>query len=193
MAHRRRPLPRGLGDRILRVFLAVSLTVPQITIPFVAHAENEAKSTTRDYSKLDIPVSDEKWKTRLKFLEARYDEAVRNVHKLLDSAVTEIVHTVRRTGGRVAGPIPIPTRIERYTVNRSTHVNKKSREQFEIRVHKRLMERAESLEIPLKKKDLKVSRNASEITITAKYSQEIDLKVTKYTFSFDHRQQAPLF
>lgn len=61
-------------------------------------------------------------------------------HKLLDSAVSEIVQTVRRTGGRVAGPIPIPTRIERFTVNRATHVNKKSREQFEIRTHKRLLD-----------------------------------------------------
>ena len=61
-------------------------------------------------------------------------------HKLLDSAVTEIVQTVRRTGGRVAGPIPLPTRVERYTVNRSTFVDKKSREQFEIRTHKRLLD-----------------------------------------------------
>lgn len=61
-------------------------------------------------------------------------------HKLLDSAVSEIVLAVRRTGGRVAGPIPLPTRIERFTVNRSTFVNKKSREQFEIRTHKRLLD-----------------------------------------------------
>ena len=61
-------------------------------------------------------------------------------HKLLDSAVSEIVQTVRRTGGRVAGPIPLPTRVERYTVNRSTFVDKKSREQFEIRTHKRLLD-----------------------------------------------------
>ena len=105
MAHRRRPLPRGLGDRILRVFLAVSLTVPQITIPFVAHAENEAKSTTRDYSKLDIPVSDEKWKTRLKFLEARYDEAVRNVHvgmtrSEFNLAMQEVQQSTRRKHSR---------------------------------------------------------------------------------------------
>ena len=52
----------------------------------------------------------------------------------------EIVDTVRRTGGRVAGPIPLPTHIERYTVNRSPHVDKKSREQFEIRTHKRLLD-----------------------------------------------------
>ena len=61
-------------------------------------------------------------------------------HKLLDAAVTEIVQTVRRTGGRVAGPIPLPTRIELFTVNRSTFVDKKSREQFQIRTHKRLLD-----------------------------------------------------
>ena len=61
-------------------------------------------------------------------------------HKLLDSAVGEIVQTVKRTGGRVAGPIPLPTRIERFTVNRSPFVDKKSREQFEIRTHKRLLD-----------------------------------------------------
>lgn len=61
-------------------------------------------------------------------------------HKLLDSAVVEIVQAVRRTGGRVAGPIPLPTRVEKFTVNRSTFVDKKSREQFEIRTHKRLLD-----------------------------------------------------
>ena len=61
-------------------------------------------------------------------------------HKLLDSAVSEIVATVRRTGGRVAGPIPLPTRVQRYTVNRSTFVDKKSREQFEMRTHNRLID-----------------------------------------------------
>ena len=52
----------------------------------------------------------------------------------------DIVDAVRRTGGRVAGPVPMPTRIERFTVNRSPHVDKKSREQFEIRTHKRLLD-----------------------------------------------------
>ena len=61
-------------------------------------------------------------------------------HRVLDQSVGEIVETVRRTGGRVAGPIPLPTRIERYTVNRSPHVDKKSRDQFEIRTHKRLLD-----------------------------------------------------
>ena len=61
-------------------------------------------------------------------------------HRLLDQSVKEIVETVKRTGGRVAGPIPLPTRIERFTVNRSPHVDKKSREQFEMRTHKRLLD-----------------------------------------------------
>jgi small subunit ribosomal protein S10 len=61
-------------------------------------------------------------------------------HRILDQSVKEIVETVRRTGGRVAGPIPLPTRLERFTVNRSPHVDKKSREQFEIRTHKRLLD-----------------------------------------------------
>ena len=60
-------------------------------------------------------------------------------HEALDSSATEIVDTAKRTGARVAGPIPLPTRIERYTVLRSPHIDKKSREQFEIRTHKRLI------------------------------------------------------
>jgi small subunit ribosomal protein S10 len=61
-------------------------------------------------------------------------------HKLLDQSAIEIVDTAKRTGARVAGPIPLPTQIERYTVLRSPHVDKKSREQFEIRTHKRLLD-----------------------------------------------------
>ncbi len=61
-------------------------------------------------------------------------------HKILDQSVTEIITTVRKTDARVAGPIPLPTQISRYTVLRSPHVNKKSREQFEVRTHKRLID-----------------------------------------------------
>ena len=60
--------------------------------------------------------------------------------KLLDQSAGEIVETARRTGARVAGPIPLPTRINKFTVLRSPHVDKKSREQFEIRTHKRLLD-----------------------------------------------------
>lgn len=61
-------------------------------------------------------------------------------HEVLDQSALEIVETAKRTGARVSGPVPLPTRIERYTVLRSPHVNKKSREQFEIRTHKRLID-----------------------------------------------------
>ncbi len=61
-------------------------------------------------------------------------------HRVLDHSAAEIVETAKRTGARVAGPIPLPTRIERYTVNRSPHADKKSMEQFEIRTHKRLLD-----------------------------------------------------
>ena len=61
-------------------------------------------------------------------------------HRLLDQSTIEIVRTAKRTGAEVRGPIPLPTRIEKFTVNRSPHVDKKSREQFEIRTHKRLLD-----------------------------------------------------
>lgn len=60
--------------------------------------------------------------------------------KVLDQSAGEIVETAKRTGATVAGPIPLPTKIHRYTVLRSPHVDKKSREQFEIRTHKRLLD-----------------------------------------------------
>ena len=61
-------------------------------------------------------------------------------HRVLDQATSEIVSTAKRTGARVRGPIPLPTRIEKFTVLRSPHIDKKSREQFEIRTHKRLLD-----------------------------------------------------
>ena len=60
-------------------------------------------------------------------------------HRILDASTREIVNTAKRTGAQVRGPIPLPTRIEKFTVNRSPHVDKKSREQFEMRTHKRLL------------------------------------------------------
>jgi small subunit ribosomal protein S10 len=61
-------------------------------------------------------------------------------HSVLDQSAAEIVDTAKRTGAIVHGPVPLPTRIERYTVLRSPHIDKKSREQFEIRTHKRLID-----------------------------------------------------
>ena len=75
-------------------------------------------------------MSDQKIKIKLK----AYD------HKLLDRSVSEIVETTRRTGAKVVGPIPWPTMKNKWTVLRSPHVDKKSREQFEIRTHKRILE-----------------------------------------------------
>ena len=61
-------------------------------------------------------------------------------HRILDASTKEIVNTAKRTGAEVRGPIPLPTRIEKFTVNRSPHVDKKSREQFEVRTYKRLLD-----------------------------------------------------
>jgi small subunit ribosomal protein S10 len=61
-------------------------------------------------------------------------------HRILDQSAANIVETAKRTGAKVSGPIPLPTRMERYTVLRSPHVDKKSREQFEIRTHKRIID-----------------------------------------------------
>ena len=87
----------------------------------------------RSREKLTVPKARPKIKTvriRLKAFD----------HRVLDLSTNEIVNTARRTGAQLRGPIPLPTRIERFTVNRSPHVDKKSREQFEIRVHKRLLD-----------------------------------------------------
>jgi small subunit ribosomal protein S10 len=75
-------------------------------------------------------ISSQKIRIRLK----AYD------HRLLDQSTKEIVDTAKRTGARVAGPIPLPTAINKFCVLRSPHVDKKSREQFEIRTHKRLLD-----------------------------------------------------
>ena len=60
--------------------------------------------------------------------------------KLLDSSTSDIINTAKRTGAKIRGPIPLPTRLEKFTVNKSPHIDKKSREQFETRTHKRLID-----------------------------------------------------
>lgn len=77
-----------------------------------------------------MPTETEKIRIRMEAYDA----------KSLDSSAKEIVEQARRTNARVSGPVPLPTRIERYTVLRSPHVNKKSREQFEMRTHKRVID-----------------------------------------------------
>jgi small subunit ribosomal protein S10 len=61
-------------------------------------------------------------------------------YKILGDSTTEIIETVQRTGAQISGPVPLPTRIEKFCVLRSPHIDKKSREQFEIRTHKRLLD-----------------------------------------------------
>lgn len=61
-------------------------------------------------------------------------------YRVVDQSASDIVETAKRSGARVAGPVPMPTRIEKFTVNRSVHVNKKAMEQFEVRTHKRLID-----------------------------------------------------
>ncbi len=73
-------------------------------------------------------------KTKIRIRLKAYD------HKLLDQSALDIVDTARKTGARVVGPVPLPTVINKFCVLRSPHVNKKSREQFEIRTHKRMMD-----------------------------------------------------
>lgn len=73
-------------------------------------------------------------KDRIRIRMEAYD------HRVLDLSAMKIVETAKDTGAKVCGPIPLPTRIERYTVLRSPHIDKKSREQFEIRTHKRIIE-----------------------------------------------------
>ena len=74
-----------------------------------------------------------KTKTKIKIRMEAYD------HEAIDQSARDIVETAKRTGARISGPVPLPTRIERFTVLRSPHIDKKSREQFEIRTHKRLI------------------------------------------------------
>lgn len=73
-------------------------------------------------------------KERLRLRVKSYDV------KLIDASVRQIIEVIRRQGGEVIGPIPLPTEFRRYTVNRSTFVHKKARDQFELRVHKRLVD-----------------------------------------------------
>ncbi len=87
------------------------------------------------YQRLHFKINGDRMKTnRLRIKLRAYD------YNVLDTSVQEIVQTAKNTGARVAGPIPLPTEINKYTVLRSVHVNKKAREQFEMRTHKRLVD-----------------------------------------------------
>ena len=101
-------------------------------------------------------------------------------NKILDLSTEEIVNTAKRTGAQVKGPIPLPTRIERYTVLRSPHIDKKSREQFESRTHKRLIDIIEPT--PQTVEALMKLDLASGVDIEIKYNYEhrINRNQTRY-------------
>jgi len=81
-----------------------------------------------------VPTSNTEIQQKIRIKIKGYD------HRILDNSCQQIIETVMRYGSEVIGPIPLPTEIHRYTVNRSTFVKKDAREQFEIRIHKRLIE-----------------------------------------------------
>jgi small subunit ribosomal protein S10 len=102
----------------------------------VSEARELARNTNRVF--LDrqtiVELAWKMAKDRIRIRVEAYD------HRVLDQSVTKIVEAAKDSGARVSGPIPLPTRIERYTVLRSPFIDKKSREQFEIRTHKRLID-----------------------------------------------------
>ncbi len=85
-------------------------------------------------------------------------------HKLLDASVAEIISAAERTGAKIAGPIPLPTSVNRFTVLRGPHVDKKSREQFEIRTHKRLI-------------DIETSEQTVDALMRLDLSAGVDIKI----------------
>jgi small subunit ribosomal protein S10 len=93
-------------------------------------AKPKAKRTTKPKAKKE----EAKELSKLRIRVAAYE------HKVLDASVKQIVDTAARYDGKIEGPIPLPTEIKKYTVNRSSFINKNSREQFEMRVHKRLID-----------------------------------------------------
>jgi small subunit ribosomal protein S10 len=94
------------------------------------HAQQWGRSPGNDDEEERIEMNGQNIRIRLKAFD----------HRILDSSTREIVNTAKRTGAQVRGPIPLPTKIEKFTVNRSPHIDKKSREQFEMRTHKRLLD-----------------------------------------------------
>jgi small subunit ribosomal protein S10 len=104
--------------------LASATSIPRLSIPLNVGIPTQTRSLFM------AAPSAQKIRIRLKGFD----------YRILDASAHEIVETAKRTGSKVTGPIPLPTRIEKFTVNRSPHVDKKSMEQFEIRTHKRLLD-----------------------------------------------------
>ena len=105
-------------------------TTKKSATPKVAKAEGETKSKTTRVRKAPAVAPVQRLRIKVKAYE----------HKVLDASVKQILDTALRYDAKVAGPIPLPTEIKKYTVNRSTFIYKDAREQFEMRVHKRLID-----------------------------------------------------
>jgi small subunit ribosomal protein S10 len=111
---------------ILKNSLATSARIPTLSLPL------NVGILTKTFTVLYFMASPSAQKIRIRLKGFDF--------RILDASAHEIVETAKRTGSKVTGPIPLPTRIEKFTVNRSPHVDKKSMEQFEIRTHKRLLD-----------------------------------------------------
>ena len=116
-----------------RYCLTCVASLSRICVPFI---EGEVGYCRNNHLKSVIKMQNQKIRIRLKAFD----------HRLIDSSAQEIVDTAKRTGAQVRGPIPLPTRKERYTVLISPHVNKDARDQYEIRTHKRVLDIVEPTE-----------------------------------------------
>lgn len=116
-----------------RYCLTWLVSLSRICVPFI---EGEVGYCRNNHLKSVIKMQNQKIRIRLKAFD----------HRLIDSSAQEIVDTAKRTGAQVRGPIPLPTRKERYTVLISPHVNKDARDQYEIRTHKRVLDIVEPTE-----------------------------------------------
>src|SRR5262245_35997678 len=106
------------------------VAAPSVPASLLPLSNRDADRISREDRSEDAFMNGQNIRIRLKAFD----------HRILDASTKEIVSTAKRTGAQVRGPIPLPTKIEKFTVNRSPHVDKKSREQFEMRTHKRLLD-----------------------------------------------------
>ena len=120
---------RTVGSGVVATIIEVIQDV-RTGICSLAGVGNSSAAHSRLASSEDDDMNGQNIRIRLKAFD----------HRVLDASTREIVATAKRTGAQVRGPIPLPTRIEKFTVNRSPHIDKKWREQFEIRTHKRLLD-----------------------------------------------------
>lgn len=103
-------------------------------LPKEAKSKKKTKSSLTKMPKKKVVVTEEEVKSKIRIKLRSFD------HKVIDSSARQIIEVVLRYGAEISGPVPLPTEIHKYTVNRSSFVHKDAREQFEMRVHKRLID-----------------------------------------------------